>query len=65
MSEYDPEALTDTDSMPFGRYKEFLLSDVPEDYLVWFVNQPWAKEHPRLVEYANNIGSEGDDESDA
>ena len=22
--------------MPFGKYKDFLLCDLPEDYLIWF-----------------------------
>ncbi len=62
MSEYDPKSLTDTDSMPFGQYKDFLLGDVPADYLRWLVKQPWASRWPRIVEYANNIGTEGDGE---
>ncbi len=25
--------------MPFGKYKGYLLIDLPEDYIVWFSNQ--------------------------
>ncbi len=62
MRKYDPNALTDSDSMPFGEYKDYLLGDVPADYLRWLLKQPWASKYPRLVEYANNIGEEGDDD---
>jgi len=62
VSKYDPKALTDTDSMPFGEYKDYLLGDVPADYLLWLVKQPWANKYPRLVEYANNISDEGNGE---
>lgn len=34
----DPNLLTDlvTMKMPFGKYKDRLLCDLPETYLVWF-----------------------------
>ena len=25
--------------MPFGRYKDYYLTELPESYLVWFSNQ--------------------------
>ena len=27
--------------MPFGRYKGYVLIDVPEDYLLWLANKGW------------------------
>ncbi len=34
----DPQILVDLVSMrmPFGKYKNYILSDLPEPYLVWF-----------------------------
>jgi uncharacterized protein len=37
----NPNLLTDlvTMKMPFGKYKDRLLCDLPETYLVWFHNK--------------------------
>ncbi|SEA93963.1 DUF3820 family protein [Pedobacter hartonius] len=37
----NPNLLTDlvTMKMPFGKYKDKLLCDLPESYLIWFQNQ--------------------------
>jgi len=37
----NPTLLTDlvTMKMPFGKYKDKLLCDLPESYLIWFHNQ--------------------------
>ncbi len=34
----DPEILKElvTMKMPFGKYKDYILCDIPEFYLVWF-----------------------------
>jgi uncharacterized protein (DUF3820 family) len=34
----DPQVLVDlvTTRMPFGKYKHYILCDLPESYLVWF-----------------------------
>lgn len=32
-------ALTDLDKMPFGKYKDELLQDVPCSYLMWLYDQ--------------------------
>ena len=34
----DPRVLTDLVSvrMPFGKYKDYILCDLPEPYLAWF-----------------------------
>jgi uncharacterized protein len=34
----DPQVLVDLVSvkMPFGKYKDYILCDLPEPYLVWF-----------------------------
>lgn len=41
-------ALTDTDRMPFGKYKGEPLSDVPASYLSWLWNQDgFGKAHSR------------------
>ncbi|MEC7753833.1 MAG: DUF3820 family protein [Bacteroidota bacterium] len=31
--------MTDTDLMPFGKYKGTAMANVPDDYLMWF----WKK----------------------
>ncbi len=38
VSPINPQVLVDLVSvrMPFGRYKERLICDLPENYLVWF-----------------------------
>jgi hypothetical protein len=33
---------TDKTLMPFGKYKDTPLIDVPADYLMWFYEQEWA-----------------------
>lgn len=37
-SPIDPQVLVDVVSikMPFGKYKDYVLCDLPESYLVWF-----------------------------
>lgn len=39
--QYDPTPLLKLARMrmPFGKYKGFLLVDLPEDYVLWFYNQ--------------------------
>lgn len=38
--------------MPFGKHKGQQLCHVPADYLVWFMEQSWAKgSWPDLYEY--------------
>ena len=41
----DPEQLVKLANyrMPFGRYKDHLLVDLPEPYLVWFSRQGFPK----------------------
>lgn len=48
-----PERLTDQDRMPFGKYKNMMLGQVPEDYLKWLAKQDWIDDYPDLVEYLN------------
>lgn len=40
---FDPTLLTDLVKvkMPFGRYKDTLLCDLPVSYLEWFANKGW------------------------
>jgi len=47
--------LNDEDIMPFGKYRNQLLKDVPDDYWVWFLRQSWCDAYPELVEYANLV----------
>ena len=47
--------MNDDSLMPFGKYKGQRLGDVPDDYLIWFTNQPWCDSWPDLVAYANCI----------
>ena len=43
--EFDKTILTDlvTKKMPFGKYKDRLLCDLPEYYLAWFKQQGFPK----------------------
>ena len=34
------------------------LGDIPDDYWLWFLRQPWCDEWPALVEYANVVVEE-------
>ena len=38
MNQPNPQVLKDlvTTKMPFGKYKDWYLSDIPEPYYVWF-----------------------------
>jgi uncharacterized protein (DUF3820 family) len=49
----DRTAMHDDCLMPFGKYKNRRLGDVPDHYWRWFLNQDWCDEWPELVEYAN------------
>ena len=41
----DPEKLWELANyrMPFGKYKDWYLSDLPESYLIWFANKGYPK----------------------
>jgi hypothetical protein len=46
------EKYTDKTPMPFGKYKNIALGDVPADYLLWCVDQPDIKHrYPALYAY--------------
>lgn len=47
--------LNDDHLMPFGKYRDHKLGDVPDDYWIWFLSQPWCDKYPDLVTYANLI----------
>ena len=53
--------LNDDDIMPWGKHRDERLGDVPEDYWLWFLRQPWCDKHPRLVDYANVCVADDDD----
>jgi uncharacterized protein (DUF3820 family) len=42
---FDPQTLVAlvTERMPFGRYKDRILCDLPEPYLVWFARNGFPK----------------------
>lgn len=42
----------DKSKMTFGIHKGKNLGEIPDSYWVWFVEQPWAQQHPDLVAYA-------------
>lgn len=41
----NPELLTElvTLKMPFGKYKDHIIADLPENYLLWFANKGFPK----------------------
>lgn len=47
--------LHDDDRMPFGKYKDMRLGNVPDHYWRWFLQQEWANEWPELLEYAKLV----------
>ena len=47
--------LSDKCLMPFGKYKDQPLGDVPDSYWRWFLGQQFCDNYPDLVEYANLI----------
>lgn len=44
-------ALTDRDSMPFGKFKGKAMGEVPASYLDWLHGQPWLKDWPKVLAY--------------
>ena len=64
MSEYDPNALTDDDVFPWGKWKGERLGDVPDHYWMWFLRQTWCDENPRLVKYAELVADSTDQSED-
>lgn len=42
---------TDATIMPWGRHRGTVLEEVPADYLLWYFEQPWAKEWAGLYAY--------------
>lgn len=47
--------LHDGDLMPFGKYKDKPIGEVPDSYWRWFLTQTFCDQFPDLVEYANLI----------
>lgn len=45
MSDYDPENLTKLTyvKMPYGKYKGVTLIDLPESYVLWFMDKGMPK----------------------
>lgn len=53
---------SDDDIMIWGKYKDKRLGDIPSDYWVWFLDQPWRNKWPDLVKYAELCEEENDDD---
>ena len=34
--------------MPFGKYEDWRLCDVPTDYLVWLASEPWVRPYLKI-----------------
>jgi hypothetical protein len=50
-----PDApLTDEDRMPWGKYKDMRLADVPLEYWEWFIEQGWSGKWKGLKKYAKH-----------
>lgn len=43
--------LKDTDALPFGRYRDRPVRDVPAGYLDWAGTQSWISKYPEVVAY--------------
>ena len=48
-----PKRVTYTDQtpMPWGVHKGIPLRDVPADYMLWLLRQPWIRDRPNIYEY--------------
>lgn len=50
-----PEPLDDKDKMPFGRFRDFRMEEVPAWYLIELVGHDWLEEkYPEVYEYIEN-----------
>lgn len=43
--------MNDSSPMPFGKYKDKKMANVPAEYLLWLFYQPWAGSWPDVLEY--------------
>jgi len=43
--------MTDSDLMPFGKYKGERMEKVPATYLSWIIDQPWINKWPDVEKY--------------
>ena len=44
--------MNDDSLMPFGKHKDKPLSEVPDSYLIWLMDQLWVKpKYPELWQY--------------
>ncbi len=41
--------------IPWGKHKGERLTNVPGEYLLWYYEQPWAKDWPGLYAYVKEI----------
>lgn len=55
-------ALTDLDPMPFGKYRNYKMCQVPARYLDWLRDQDWLKKYPGVVQYIEENASRIDQE---
>lgn len=42
---------TDKTPMPWGQHKGKAMEDVPSDYLLWLLRQPWIRDWPDIHAY--------------
>lgn len=47
--------LNDDDLMPFGKWRNTRLGEVPDHYWLWFLKQEWSDKYPDLVAYAKIV----------
>jgi len=43
--------MTDDDLMTFGKHKGRHMIDVPADYLLWILGEPWIVKWPNVLDY--------------
>lgn len=56
-------ALNDFDRFPFGKYRDEMLSDIPNAYYRWLRDQEWLSSWPALKRYVE-LHDWGEDEDD-
>jgi len=54
-SEDRGKRLTDDDRMPWGKYKDERLGDIPDSYFKWLLRQEWIDDFEDLKEYAEVV----------
>lgn len=45
------DKVTDQTPLPWGEHKGIPMADVPPEYLLWLLKQPWIRDWPDIRNY--------------